>query len=335
MTRFFASLILLAGLTSCMVNQNAPVPTSETPPPLKETSPTEGTPEKISTVTPEYTLPALETATLDVTPTSSPTSSPTSDILPPTSTAVINSNEYIIADHTVVNKFSEIPDEAIKAATDLTLLLRHASIGDNIYLGLTCIWGNFPDRRPATCGDYYDLKYDPSNWTFENRGNPGWPGKVNDFITEVEQRSADFEVLSFALDYVDGLDSGDARPISVPETFQTRFIDKIEALEADHPDKIFIWWTMSLPRLGHENRQKFNEMLRAYASEHNKILFDIADIEAHDPDGNLVTDESGFEILFAGYTNEVRSGHLNQLGRERVARAFWWIMARIAGWDGN
>jgi len=283
---------------------------------------------------PATTHTATQPVATTAAPQDSPTSSPTSPDLTHTPTLANFPNGNIIADHTVVNRFTQIPDTAIQAASRLTLLMRHASVGQNIYLGLTCIWGNFPDRRPAACGEFFDLKYDPSNWIFENRGNPGWPGKVEDFVTQVNQRSNDFEVLSFAVDYVDGLDSGDARPISDPEIFQSRFIDRLEALEADHPEKIFIWWTMSLPRLGHDNRDKFNEMLRAYALEHNKILFDIADIEAHDPDGNLITDDAGHEIIYEGYTNESRSGHLNEAGRERVARAFWWIMARIAGWDG-
>jgi hypothetical protein len=32
------------------------------------------------------------------------------------------------------------------------------------------------------------------------------------------------------------------------------------------------------------------------------------------------------------YTEEVVAGHLNALGKQRMAKAVWVLMARLAGW---
>ena len=166
------------------------------------------------------------------------------------------------------------------------------------------------------------------------RGNPGWIDKVNDFVDLVNQNADQYDVFMFLVDYADGIDNASYPKISDPDNFQTLFVDKIEALQAEHPDKLIIWTTMSMARTGFDNETSFNQMLRAYAAEHNKILFDLADIESHSPDGQPQTDGQGREILYSGYTNEAQSGHLNEVGQERVARSLWWFMARLAGWEG-
>ena len=72
--------------------------------------------------------------------------------------------------------------------------------------------------------------------------------------------------------------------------------------------------------------------MRSYCAAHGKVLFDIADIECHEADGTKLVNASGNEIISANYTKEIHAGHLNPTGRVRVASAFWYLMARIAGW---
>ena len=243
--------------------------------------------------------------------------------------------DSIIIDHTSLELFDQIPDEYIRAASQLRLMVRGASVEDNINLGLDCLWGNFSGRRPSRCFNHFNLKYDRSNWSFQFRSNPGWIDKVIDFIEQADIQIQDYDISSFTFGYVDGFDGGSYPIISNPENFQNFYVDKIEILEANHPDKIFFMWTMSLARLGYENTQNFNTMVREYANKNGKILFDIADIESHDPGGNRVVNDQGYEIIYHGYTNEERSGHLNREGQEIMSKAVWVLMARIAGWDGE
>jgi hypothetical protein len=94
--------------------------------------------------------------------------------------------------------------------------------------------------------------------------------------------------------------------------------------------------------------------MRQYASANGKILFDVADILSHDPYGNPCYDnldgvaydngnnsedhpDDGVARLATcqHYTTEVEGGHLGSVsaGSIRVAKAFWVLMARIAGWN--
>ena len=87
---------------------------------------------------------------------------------------------------------------------------------------------------------------------------------------------------------------------------------------------------------------------------HNKPLFDVADIESHDPNGNPCYDnrdgvaynngntsenypDDGLNIpaICPQYTTEVDGGHLGSVsdGKIRIAKAFWVLMAEIAGWN--
>lgn len=244
----------------------------------------------------------------------------------------IGNTNYNLIDHTSIDKFNLIPDDVIREASSIKVLFRGASVEENIRYGLECMYGNFPGRRPNSCSSFHDLKFDSSNWIIQFRGNPGWIEKVDDFVRETESQGSEYDVLMFTVGYIDGLDGTTFPEISEEENFQKLYIDKLEALENKYPDKIFVWWTMSLAQEGQVNTTKFNEMLRSYAREHNKILVDLADFESHDPNGVLCLDQNQLPVICQNYTEEKVSGHLNELGRERGAKLFWYMMARLTGW---
>lgn len=324
-------LVFLAGCNSA----ESPV----APSPSSSPAETRSASSALATVTdnpPTQTnQPGPEPTATIVTPTETqtPTQVPT-----PTSTEEVptaqQGQDVIVADQRVIDQFSEIPDEFVTEAASLRLLFRGSSIAHNINMGLDCLQGNFGGRRPNYCSDFTNGIYDRSNWDFPVRGNPGWIQKVDDFIELVNQNADQYDVFIFLVDYADGIDNSTYPQISDPENFQTRFVERLEELEQQHPDKIIVWTTMSMARTGFDNATKFNELLREYAADNGKILFDLAAIESHSPDGEAQFDEQNHEILFSGYTNESRSGHLNEVGTERVSRALWWFMARLAGWPG-
>ena len=202
---------------------------------------------------------------------------------------------------------SAIPDGALSAAIGTLIMVRHASVGGNISDGLNDIYD-------------YDSEYDRSNWDFQNRGNPGWEAKVDDFVTQVSEQLESFNVFTMKFCYIDD------------DASWEYYRDQMEQLEADYPDKTFVWWTMPITTTGNSSRDSFNDSVRSYCQANDKILFDIADIECHDPSGVKQTDSGGREILYSGYTDD--GGHLNTTGRQQVASAFWYLMARLGGWDG-
>ena len=58
-------------------------------------------------------------------------------------------------------------------------------------------------------------------------------------------------------------------------------------LELDYPNVTFIYMTGHLDGTGEEgNLNERNNQIRTYCLTFNKVLFDFADIESYDPDGN-------------------------------------------------
>ncbi len=226
----------------------------------------------------------------------------------------------LIVDHRAPLGFPDLPDFARLGARDTRLLVRHASVGENISDGLDCLGGAYP-ATPG-CEAFTPGVYDRSNWDFQSRGNPGWQAKIDDLLAETAAHAADYDGFTMKFCYIDAL--GDASPDW--ETYR----DAMLQLENDYPGQTFIWWTIPLTSGGNAGADRFNALVRAYARANGKILFDIADIEAYDPDGNYHTSPAGYEILYPAYTDD--GGHLNWQGRIRVAQAFWVLAARLNGW---
>lgn len=252
----------------------------------------------------------------------------------------------IAADHRAVDEFDQIPEQWIEAASQISFLFRHASVGSNIDDGLDCLENDF-DQRPNNCDRdltpeeiVYDRIYDRRNWSFEfhapNDANPGWWEKIRLFIDRVDSVGNAYDVAGFKFGYVD--DGGHSL---IQEKFFSRNpndnlpgIEDLEALEARHPNKIFMYWTMGLARSPMPGAKDFNEQMRAYAYDNRVVLMDIADILSHRPDGSPCL-SGDIPVLCADYTQEINGGHLNARGKQRMAKAVWWIMARLAGWSGN
>jgi hypothetical protein len=104
-------------------------------------------------------------------------------------------------------------------------------------------------------------------------------------------------------------------------------------LESHYLNKIIVWWTIPIETSGNTNRQVFNDNVRTYASANGKVLFDMADIESHNAAGEKLIDGSGRELQQGDWSSD--GGHLNDAGSRRVASAWWWLMARVAGWNGT
>jgi hypothetical protein len=146
--------------------------------------------------------------------------------------------------------------------------------------------------------------------------------------------------------------------------FRDIHVGRLTALESQNmsSDKAFIYWTTSLARgIGTDVSTIFNNSMRSFAVNNNKILFDIADIESYDPSGRLCFDNrdgvpyvrkldgtcavtstsenypddgQNYPAICQDYTIEVDNGHFSVGGaRIRTAKAFWILLAQIAGWN--
>lgn len=256
----------------------------------------------------------------------------------------------IIVDHDDIAQFESIPDQYIEEASRLTFLFRHASVGQNISDGLDCLADtsasrpNYCDRGLPPGEIIADPRYNRDNWDFEFHApppnpNPIWSNKARFFIERVDGLPANsYEVVGFKFGYVDGVPGSTIDNNFFVRSNTTTDIGDIEALAGRHPDKTIMWWTMGLARgVGTEDAASFNRQMREYAASHAIALMDIADIQSHRPDGTPCVDNGGrgIEALCSDYTEETQGGHLNALGKQRMAKAVWIMMARLAGWQGE
>jgi len=90
-------------------------------------------------------------------------------------------------------------------------------------------------------------------------------------------------------------------------------------------------------------------MIREYCRNNNKVLFDFADIERYDPEGNDYLDlDANDNCDYTGgnwaqqwcaanpgsdLCADCSCAHSQALNCNLKARAFWWMMARLAGWQ--
>lgn len=242
----------------------------------------------------------------------------------------------IIIDHKCVQKFESIPDNVLNSLAQVRVMFRHASVGTTINNALDCLQGT--RNSPAECKNYPQYKYDRRNFVCQPRGNSGWYGKVDDFVKEVENQLKQFDVFSFKYCYLDGLDGLQepcGKEFKDVKKAWDYLRDKMEFLEQKYSDKIFVWWTIPLTQTGQLCTDTLNNYIRDYVKLNNKILFDIADIQCHDEQGNYQVNSNGREIAYKPFCGEQQSGaqacHPNWVGSLRIAKAFWWMIYQLNG----
>jgi hypothetical protein len=158
------------------------------------------------------------------------------------------------------------------------------------------------------------------------RGNPGWSAKLAIFDRSVRNAGWQQPSVDVAMDKLCYIDE-DADPAVYNALMST--------LEADFPATVFVYATMPLTTgedYANVQRNEYNDAVRAHCASSGALLFDLADMEAHDPGGVEHTFQYGgltYQKLYSGYTDD--GGHLNTAGRQRIATGWYAVAATLTG----
>jgi hypothetical protein len=134
-----------------------------------------------------------------------------------------------------------------------------------------------------------------------------------------------------------------------------QYLGPMTELEEDYPHVTFIYMTGHVDINNDENNKAANDSIRSYCLNNNRWLFDFADFDRTDPDGeyyeyvhdncnyyNASGDSLGNWALKwqNAHTEGVDwyscgAAHTYPLNANQKAYAAWWMWARLAGWDGE
>lgn len=264
----------------------------------------------------------------------------------------------IVIDHECTD-ITAIPQSAIEhAKSTLHIAYGHTSHGSQITTGMT---GLVEFANGGRLG--LSLPEDIFEW---NNGGTGsaldlhdyamggdvgyYPAWVNNTISYLEDAShADVNVIiwSWCGQVDDKYSAG---------TLESEYLTPMAQLENDYPGVDFIYMTGHVDIWDDADNKAANQMIRDYCIENDKILYDFADIERYDPDGNyfeFVNDNCDYYDGPAGnklgnwatewqdiydegsYWYSCGSAHSKPLNANRKAYAAWWLWATLAGWDST
>jgi len=271
-------------------------------------------------------------------------------------------NAFVV-DHNAVIEFDEIPIHWLNQATNLVVHYGHTSHGSQIIAGLKWLDQNeghsfmCEDRNSSRVPDPPPQTHPPSLrmweeglWPDTATGRLGyWDGSAAQQGTRNVLASGLFDVSGWSWCGQVG-DNGWA--------YIQEYLDVLNSFEQQFPDVKIFYMTGHNVEPGPPNYKQVkydrlhanNNGIREYCRNNNKILYDFADIESWDFDGNYHAEEDSNCVWCSDYTSGYQNipprsesgggcristcAHTHGLNCVIKAKAFWWMMARIAGWPG-
>ncbi len=259
----------------------------------------------------------------------------------------------VVGQGTTINhrstSLSSIPESWIrKAKTDLKIGYGHTSHGSQVVDGMSGL--------TAARGSLYAFGETGNDSTLELRDHPFSGANDLGDPNRTQWESATRTYLNAHPELNVVMWSWCGQVSSATEADITTYLTLMDGLERSYPNVKFVYMT------GHldggaltDNLHLRNEQIRAYCTQYRKFLYDFADIESYDPDGNYyadkrATDNCDYDSNGDGATDRnwaedwqtahpgewfpCNCVHSKPLNGNQKAYAAWALWAKLAGWPG-
>jgi hypothetical protein len=261
----------------------------------------------------------------------------------------------IIIDHRCTDLGRVPTDRIAQARTQFRIAYGHTSHGSQVVTGIQAIRGAEGSNYYYTSASGFRagvfLNDAHPSGDLGSSGDLGWRDRTRDLLNRSDN---DRNVVLWS--WCGGVSSSTEAQINA-------YLNAMDQLEQQYPQVKFIYMTGHLDGTGMSGTlNQRNEQIRSFCRERRKVLFDFADIESFDPDGaldyreRLANDNCDYDsnadnrhdrnwatdwhsahpgTTLAQHASACGScAHSQKLNCSLKGRAFWWMMARLAGWNG-
>jgi hypothetical protein len=250
----------------------------------------------------------------------------------------------VIVDHNSI-KLEQVPGKYIEAAKKkFKIAYGHTSHGSQLVSGMRALAAADPDFK------YNSRRRSPEAFLWDSvpsgdLGNPNqeaWAERTREML---KTYGKDRNLVMWS--WCGQMGSG--------RTSVKKYLKLMSELEREFPKVTFVYMTGHLNGSGPKGLlHRNNEEVREYCKKNGKVLFDFADIESYDPDGKV-----NYNLLYCNdncvyrkdrvkhnwaeewieknpdhkFALPDKAAHTHPLNGAMKGRAFWYLMARLAGWD--
>jgi uncharacterized protein YjdB len=274
----------------------------------------------------------------------------------------------IVADHTVVDKIDDIPQYYIDQVKKMFLSVPGQSHSEGYYTGLLLLQqanpkfavnvtrSGIPESYTSShlraAGAMWGDKDNSSGWQY---GIETWDwagGEPMSYTYDPVQATRVMSGLSYAYSHNLSI-SAIGYGFCYNEYYWESYITATQAFvdycaEQGLPTKVFFTTGPVDSHLSLADEESYVSSLRwvairnHVAQDETRILFDYADILSYNDAGQLQTrtwNGHTYPVIhpdnMTGDVGTWSSGHIGGNGCLRIGKAMWWMLARLAGWDGG